>query len=81
MDFKCPGVSDVVRPTIELFDCPYCKAEVEIFTDEEKATCVKCGKIIFKNKRPTCFDWCEYAKKCAEELEKQQKEYEEARKN
>ena len=80
MDFRCPGVSNVFRPTLELIECPYCKAEAEIFSDEEKAKCDNCGKIVFKSKAPTCFDWCEYAQKCLDELKKQRKELEKAKK-
>lgn len=74
---KCPGQwGQVIK--VGLYRCPSCKYHVEIFSDELKAKCPKCGKIIYKEKVPSCVDWCASAKKCIgearwEEIEKQRK--------
>jgi hypothetical protein len=69
MERLCPGTTGVRRPTIELISCPVCGREVEIFSDEHRTKC-KCGAIVFREKSPTCFEWCKYAEKCKEELKK-----------
>ena len=39
-----------------------------MFTNEVSLRCYHCGGLIVREKRPSCFDWCKYADKCAEEL-------------
>lgn len=63
-EIKCPGFKDAVRPNLELIPCPYCKEDVEIFTDEEEATCDSCGKVVKRERDASCIDWCEYAREC-----------------
>jgi DNA-directed RNA polymerase subunit RPC12/RpoP len=73
MQYRCPGSTGVIRPTLELLTCPKCGKEVEIFSDEQKARCDNCGETVFREASPTCFDWCKYAEKCLEEIERQRK--------
>lgn len=77
MPDKCPGqTGEVIR--VGLYKCSSCSHEVEIFSDEIKVRCPKCGNIIYKEKIPSCVDWCASAKKCVgaakwEEIEKSRK--------
>ena len=63
MTSKCPG-QDFRKLRVSLHKCPNCDAEVEIFSDEIKAKCQKCGKTVYKEKVPSCIDWCASARQC-----------------
>ncbi len=67
---KCPGTASVARPELLLVPCSKCGEDVEVFSDEERAKCDHCGAIIFREKSPSCFDWCKYAEECLDELKK-----------
>ena len=68
MDFKCPGAKDFNQAKPELITCPFCSFdEVEIWTDEIKATCAKCKRTLIRDLGASCLDWCKYAKKCVGE--------------
>jgi predicted metal-binding protein len=41
---KCPGLEQALTIIPELFLCPDCGAEIEIWTDERKVRCGRCGK-------------------------------------
>jgi len=43
---KCPGMERALTIIPELFLCPCCGAEIEIWTDERKAKCIRCGKLV-----------------------------------
>jgi len=60
---RCPGSlkSSLARPLERR--CPKCGAMVEIWSDEERATCT-CGGVVFRDKTPTCVEWCAAAQKC-----------------
>jgi ribosomal protein S27AE len=60
---KCPG-QDTRKLRVELHKCPKCGAEVEIFSDESRIKCQKCGTIVFREKIPTCVEWCSSARQC-----------------
>ena len=49
---------------VELYRCPKCGAEVEIFSDELQIRCQKCGEKVYKEKIPSCIDWCSAARQC-----------------
>jgi ribosomal protein S27E len=59
----CPG-QDSRNLKISLHKCPGCGAEVEIFSDELKVKCRKCGTYVYKEKTPTCIEWCPSARQC-----------------
>lgn len=63
-DKSCPGSRTIREPRPEYINCPDCGREVEIWTDELKATCPGCGNKVFRAQQPSCIDWCPYAKEC-----------------
>lgn len=71
MEIKCPGAATVKRPELVMVPCPKCGLENEMFTDEAKTTCEGCGEAVFREKKPSCFDWCQHAAKCLEAIEGQ----------
>jgi len=63
----CPGISRFVRPTMAYVKCHVCGGDVEIWSDEDKATCAGCGaEWLRPNKDASCLEYCEYADKCRE---------------
>ena len=45
---KCPGAKTFIQPKPELIPCSFCGEEVEIWTDEVKATCPKCQGTVMR---------------------------------
>jgi ribosomal protein S27AE len=68
---KCPG-QDTRKLRVELHKCPQCGSEVEIFSDEVRIKCQKCGTVVFKENLPTCIEWCASARQCLGEERWQQ---------
>jgi len=63
MVMRCPGQSiKVLR--VSLHKCPQCGDEVEVFSDEPRVKCKKCGTYVYREKVPSCIDWCASAKQC-----------------
>lgn len=60
---QCPG-QDMRNLRVSLHKCPSCGAEVEIFSDELRVKCQKCGQYVYKEKIPSCIDWCAAARQC-----------------
>lgn len=60
----CPGSKILRQPAPEFFDCPTCKYEVEIWTDELKAACPKCQTPVYRDTAMSCLDWCKRGKEC-----------------
>jgi NADH pyrophosphatase NudC (nudix superfamily) len=60
---KCPG-QDMRNLRVSIHKCPQCGNEVEIFSDESKIRCKKCGTIVFKEEVPSCISWCASARQC-----------------
>jgi len=60
---RCPGSIKSTLATPMERRCPKCGATVEIWSDEERVTC-PCGHVIFKDKTPTCVEWCAAAEQC-----------------
>ncbi len=60
---RCPGQDDR-NLRVELYKCPNCGAEVEIFSDEMKVKCQQCGEPVYKEQIPSCIDWCASARQC-----------------
>lgn len=61
---NCPGAQRFRQPEPEIIKCPECGEEIEIWTDEIKATCPKCKKSIMREGGLSCLEWCKYAKEC-----------------
>lgn len=64
LDKSCPGSRKIRNPIPENFPCPSCGRDVEIWTDELKATCPNCKTRVFRERQVSCIDWCPYAKEC-----------------
>ena len=65
---RCPGADSILQPLPEPVICPHCRGEVEMFTNEISFRCYHCGELIVRDKKPSCFDWCEYADECAKQI-------------
>ena len=65
--FECPGSKFIKKPYPTFIKCKRCGADVEIWTDEPKAECDKCGCVNMKEADKSCLDWCKYAKECVGE--------------
>ncbi len=71
MYIRCPGQNSR-NLRVELHKCPSCEAEVEIFSDELKVKCPKCGAKVYREKTPSCIEWCAAARECLGEERWQQ---------
>jgi len=45
MEHKCGG-QDTGNLDSDLYECPACAAEVELFSNEEQTKCHNCGKMV-----------------------------------
>ena len=63
MRSRCPG-QDNRNLRVELYKCPHCGAEVEIFSNEVKVKCYQCCKMVYRQRLPSCIDWCAAARQC-----------------
>jgi HD superfamily phosphodiesterase/predicted RNA-binding Zn-ribbon protein involved in translation (DUF1610 family) len=63
----CPGSKLIRQPKPEMFDCPNCGEEVEIWTDELKGACQKCKTVVMRYQDQSCLEWCKLAKNCVGE--------------
>jgi len=70
----CPGISQFIRPTPSYLKCPKCGGDVEIWSDEEAASCPNCGTAVSRGKLLSCMDWCEFADKCKVLIENKKRE-------
>lgn len=61
---RCPGSSAFSQPKPEVLQCPDCRVDVEIWSDEATGQCPKCGKTVIRTVSQSCVDWCRYAKEC-----------------
>ncbi len=52
---NCPG-QDSRKLRVSMHKCPNCSNEVEIFSDELRIKCRKCGEIVHREKVPSCID-------------------------
>jgi hypothetical protein len=60
----CPGARFLRQPKPELFTCPNCGEEVEIWSDEVHGSCPKCKRTVFREGHMSCLQWCKYAQEC-----------------
>jgi DNA-directed RNA polymerase subunit RPC12/RpoP len=49
---------------VEVHKCPNCGAQVEIFSDELKVKCHRCGSKVYREETPSCIEWCATAREC-----------------
>ena len=63
MSGRCPG-QDMRNLKVSLLKCPGCGADVEIFSDELKVKCPGCGERVYRDKTPSCIEWCASARQC-----------------
>lgn len=71
---RCPG-SLAGTPTLKVKKCPECGGDVEVFSNDVKVNCEKCGFAVY-NDVESCVQWCKYAKECVgEQLYKKLKRY------
>ena len=61
---RCPGSLGFVQPKPEMFACPACGREVEIWSDEAMRQCPVCKKTVFRPGMQSCLDWCQHAQEC-----------------
>jgi len=59
----CPG-QEMRNLRVELYKCPNCGAEVEVFSSEVKVKCYQCGEPVYREKLPSCIEWCASARLC-----------------
>ncbi len=59
----CPG-QDTRKLRVGLYKCPNCGTEVEMFSDEVKVRCYNCKEWVYKEKMPSCVEWCASARQC-----------------
>ena len=62
--FKCPGSEEIRSPHPEIVPCPWCGAEVELWSDEAETDCPRCGKPVYREIPPSCWEWCACAREC-----------------
>jgi hypothetical protein len=60
---KCPG-QDKRKVVSESIICSSCGYLAEIFSDEIRVICSRCKNLIYKERLPTCLDWCKAAREC-----------------
>lgn len=63
MEAKCPG-QDIRNLRAAMYKCPNCGNEVEMFSDELRIKCKKCGDYVYKEQTPSCIEWCPSARQC-----------------
>lgn len=61
---ECPGSKDIRTPVPTAKTCPGCGEEVEIWSDELKTRCARCGATVFREDAPSCIEWCRAAREC-----------------
>jgi DNA-directed RNA polymerase subunit RPC12/RpoP len=64
---QCPGARRIREPSPEYYTCPNCGAEVEVWSHELFYPCDNCKTPVFREKKASCIDWCQYAKECVGE--------------
>ncbi len=61
---RCPGSQKFRHPQPENIRCGFCGHDVEIWTDEIEATCLKCRRSVRRKAGQSCLNWCKFAKEC-----------------
>ena len=63
----CPGSKLMRQPRPDNFECPTCGEEVEIWSDEIRGACLKCGTTVMRDGTMSCLDWCSMGRDCVGE--------------
>jgi len=63
MTTHCPGQFNR-QLKAEIHKCPNCGYDVEMFNDETRVRCFKCKEWVYREKTPTCIEWCPSARQC-----------------
>jgi hypothetical protein len=63
-NLTCPGSKLLREPKPEIFPCPRCNSEIEVWTDEIKGTCSRCGYQIMRDLNMACLEWCKCGEEC-----------------
>ena len=63
MAYECAGKSNFGTPTLRVMKCPECGSEIELFSTDVKATCDKCGFVVY-NDINICVTYCAHAEEC-----------------
>ncbi len=66
MSALCPG-QDTRKWQVEYRECPNCRAEIEFFARDVKLRCDQCGAMVYRERMPSCIDWCPAARYCVGE--------------
>ncbi|NCO33216.1 MAG: hypothetical protein AUJ92_06030 [Armatimonadetes bacterium CG2_30_59_28] len=76
MEVKCPGAAMMREAVPEDVICQHCGNELEIWSDEARAKCRKCGNYYVRGLSQSCLDWCAAAEECvgAEALDRYRRE-------
>lgn len=61
---SCPGSREIRSPYPEELVCVFCGGTAEIWSDEPDTACKSCGKTIDREMKPSCIQWCKFAKEC-----------------
>lgn len=64
MKESCPGSTEIRSPHPEELACVFCGKVNEIWSDESETECKMCGKLIKRDMKETCINWCPAAKEC-----------------
>ncbi len=64
MKESCPGSAEIKSPYPEPIKCYFCGHANEIWSDETETKCKSCNKIISRDMKTTCLEWCPAAKEC-----------------
>jgi len=60
----CPGAVNFREVRPDYIDCPFCGAEMEVWSDEPVAKCPACDREVTQSRDASCIDWCAYAREC-----------------
>lgn len=63
----CPGAKLMRQPKPEIFTCTACGGEVEIWSDEIRGVCGRCGRAMFRDGSMGCLEWCRQGRECVGE--------------
>lgn len=61
---SCPGSREIRSPYPEELVCVFCGKPNEIWSDEPDMACRFCGKTIDRDMKPSCVEWCQFAREC-----------------